>query len=616
MKRESKNKITGQSRFAVLSVTSGVFVLLVSLLIILILWSYHSVVISGKLDAESDGMKLTYWLIYAMTTPLCNIRAALPFIASRWLMVVIIDIVLLLLLLLNYYRSGNYREIEHGSSRWAAGRDLKPFRKAGKNMPLGENVYLTPKIRPANNNIFVLSSPGGGKTFSVIIPAIEAHTRAGGSFVCTDTKGALYRDTAKLVRERGVHVYLLNLSDPWYSHRYNPLYNIHPERADTEIAALALAYTKNVRNEEAGVGDAIWEDTFKQLMICVWQYQYSFPVNPLTGEEETRALWRSAELVRSLRVGEDGGIDYSCELSRIVAEVRTTDPLHTCVACYDFISSGAAETVASVIFTAGSKISMFLYPEIECMTRCNDINIDKIIEEQSGVYLNFEVGSPYKAIASLFLEQIFSAAYYLAERKYSGRLKNGLKLLLDELPNLCRVHSLPERLSTCRSYNIDCVIAVQSMQQLKKMFKDAEQTLMNNCVTHIYLGTSEPDALKAISEALGKTTTNEVSRQRNTSVSSPSSSSDSDKTLGRELALPSEIRSADGKYEIVLIQGKPPIYCRKFRTQKRKWYKLLGGRGNPDNSCVIQNDLRATYTVNRYEYYNERDGRTQAALNA
>lgn len=615
MRRESRNKITGKSRFAVLSVASAVFVLSASFLMVLLLWSYHSVAMSGKLDAENDGMKLTCWLTYAMTTPLCNIQAALPFIASKWLAMVVVDAVLLLLLWLNYYRSGNYREIEHGSSRWAAGKELKPFRDDAANMPLGENVYLTRKAHLANNNVFVLSSPGGGKTFSVIIPAIEAHTRNGGSFVCTDTKGALYRDTAKMVRERGTRVYLLNLSDPWYSHRYNPLYNIHPERADTEIAALALAYTKNVRDEEAGVGDAIWEDTFKQLMVCVWQYQYSFSTNPLTGEEETRALWRTAELVRSLRVGEDGGIDYGCELSRIVAEIRTTDPLHTCVACYDFISSGAAETVASVIFTAGSKISMFLYPEIECMTRCNDINIDKIIEEQSGVYLNFEVGSPYKAIASLFLEQIFSAAYYLAERKYSGRLKNGLKLLLDELPNLCRIHSLPERLSTCRSYNIDCVVAVQSMQQLKKMFKDAEQTLMNNCVTHLYLGTSEPDALKAISEALGKTTTNEISRQRNTSVSSPSSSSDSDKALGRELALPSEIRSADSKHEIILIQGKSPIYCLKFQTQRRKWYKLLGGMGNPDNSCVIQDDLQATYTVNRYEYMNERESRVKNALN-
>lgn len=137
-----------------------------------------------------------------------------------------------------------------------------------------------------------------------------------------------------------------------------------------------------------------------------------------------------------------------------------------------------------------------------------------------------------------------------------------------------------------------------------------EYTLMNNCVTQIFLGTSEPDALKYISEALGKTTTNELSRQRTSALSShQGSSSDSDKALGRELALPSEIRYADGKHQIVLIQGKSPIYCRKFRTAKRKWYKLLGGMGNPDNSRDIRRDMQSVRVINEHEYDKEREER-------
>lgn len=591
-------------------ISSAVFFIITAVLSCLMLWSYHSVTLSGKLDEVNGGLRLTYFIAYAFSTPLYPISSCIGYIFSKWIYIISASTVSLVLVLLISYRGGSYKQIEHGSSKWATGGELKPFRKVGVAMPIGEGLYLSEGCGVANKNVFVLSSPGGGKTFSVIIPAIEAQTRSGGSFVCTDTKGALYRDTAKMVRERGYDVYLLNLSDPWYSDRYDPLYNVHSERADTEIAALALAYTKNVRDEEAGVGDAVWEDTFKQLMICVWQYQYSYDTNPVTGRGETRALWRTSELIRSLHTGEDGRISYDCELTRIIECIRRADPLHAAVVSYDFIASGAAETIASVIFTAGSKISMFSFPEIECMTRENDIPIDDIVRGKCGVYINFEVGSPYKAIASLFIEQIFSSAYYIAETECSGKLDNSLKLLLDELPNLCRVHSLPQRLSTCRSYNIDCVVAVQSMQQLKRIFKDSEYTLMNNCVTQIFLGTSEPDALKYISEALGKTTTNELSRQRTSALSShQGSSSDSDKALGRELALPSEIRCADGKHQIVLIQGKSPIYCRKFRTAKRKWYKLLGGMGNPDNSRDIRRDMQSVRVINEHEYDKEREER-------
>ena len=179
-------------------------------------------------------------------------------------------------------------------------------------------------------------------------------------------------------------------------------------------------------------------------------------------------------------------------------------------------------------------------------------------------------------------------------------------MFLDELPNICRVYSLPERASTSRSYNIDLIIAVQSMQQLKKMFRDAENTLMNNCVTHIYLGTGENDALKQISEALGKTTTFEMSSSRSTSILNNGNNSDSERSIGRELAFPSEIYSMSGEFAIVKMQHHQPIFAKKFQTQKRKYYPLLGGRGCPDNNRSIHTDMKRYRMMNEAEYIAEK----------
>ena len=612
----SKNYVSGsKSTKKPFLIFSAIVISIATLLSFLALWSFYSCARAGIVK-DTGIISILTWAGLIFSLPLCVLDLyTLKFILNHCYVVIAVDAATTLLLLFFLMNKGNFKGNEHGSAHWANKSEMRVFAKKENNMPLAHNTYLTKEAEAANNNVFVLAAPGGGKSFRVIIPAIEALTRPGtdqGSFFCTDTKGALYRDTVKMVRDRGIKTYLLNLSDPWYSNRYNPLHNVHPGRKVTEIAKLALAYTKNVRDEEASAGDGIWEDTFRQLMSAVWFYQYDFAINPITNKKETKALWRTAELIQSLFIGEKGRIDENSELARIVEAVRRIDPLHPMIASYDFVAAGAAETVASVIFTAGSKISIFTYPEIESLTRDNDIFIDKLFEEPSAVYLNFEVGSPFKAIAALFIEQLFSNAYYCAERKDGGALPRPFKFFLDELPNICRIHSLPQIASTCRSYNIDLVISVQSMQQTKAMFKDAEKTLMNNCVTHVYLGTGESDALKDISEALGKTTIEETSHSHQ--KSGQGGSSDSDRGLGRELALPSEIYSLPNKYAIVKMQHHPPIFAEKFKTEKEEWYSLLGGKGNPENSCVIEKDFAELYTIQKHEYESEKQERREVLI--
>lgn len=612
---QSKNYITGngKNKKKTILVSCTVITVIVSLLIFVCLWSYHSCERAGAIT-ESGYMGFMYWFASAFSTPLCFIDIpCLLFILKNSYIILVCDVVACVALAVAILSKGDWKGVEHGSSHWATKDELKPFQNKANNMPLADGVYLAPEANPANRNVFVLAAPGGGKSFRVIIPAIEALTREGteqGSFFCTDTKGALYRDTVSMVRKRGIKTYLINLSDPWFSHRYNPLMNVHEDRKITEISKLALAYAKNVRDTEAAVGDAIWEDTFTQLLTAIWLYQYEFTLNPLTNKPESKAMWRTAELVQSISGGQ--GIDPNGEFARIIEKIRETQPLHPAVRNFDFLAVGAGETVQSVIITAGSKIYPFTYPEMESMTRTNDIPIDKLFEEPSAVYLNFEVGSAYKAIAALFIEQLFSSAYYVAETKYSatGKLPRPFKFFLDELPNICKVHSLAKRASTSRSYNIDLVVSVQSMQQLAQIFKDEEKTLMNNCVTHVYLGSGETDALKTISEALGKTTTEETSRSRNKGMSSSGGGSDSERSLGREIALPSEIYSMPDIYAIVKMQHHQPIFAKKFQTESQEWYSELGGVGNPENSCDIRKDFADLSLIYKGEYkaeYNRRN---------
>lgn len=195
--------------------------------------------------------------------------------------------------------------------------------------------------------------------------------------------------------------------------------------------------------------------------------------------------------------------------------------------------------------------------------------------------------------------------YYNAEHRYNQSLPRRVRFLLDELPNICRIYTLPERLSTCREYNIDVVLIMQSLEQLKRGYKDAENTLINNCAVQGLLGSSEPDTLKRFSELLGKTTTVEQDSSQNRG-GRQGGGSQSEKQIGRELALPAELFSLSTKYCILLMQGYPPVFAEKFPTLKQKWYRELGGKGNPENSRSIETDYTTLRGIHIAEYEQER----------
>ena len=78
---------------------------------------------------------------------------------------------------------------------------------------------------------------------------------------------------------------------------------------------------------------------------------------------------------------------------------------------------------------------------------------------------------------------------------------------MDEYANI----SLPKdtflsALATMRSRAIFCSIIVQNMAQLKAMYKDDWESLVGLCDEFLYLGGTEKETHKYVSELLGKET--------------------------------------------------------------------------------------------------------------
>ncbi len=59
------------------------------------------------------------------------------------------------------------------------------------------------------------------------------------------------------------------------------------------------------------------------------------------------------------------------------------------------------------------------------------------------------------------------------------------------------------------------------------------------------------------------------------------------------------------------MQGYPPVFAEKYRTIKQRWYKELGGIGNPENSRSIQADYETERALHIAEYEQERQMRKE-----
>ena len=74
-----------------------------------------------------------------------------------------------------------------------------------------------------------------------------------GSYVVTDPKGELFRDTYKLLKENGYDIKVLNLLDIHSSNQYNPFAYIHSEEDVLDVADLFIKNASGESKEDFGL---------------------------------------------------------------------------------------------------------------------------------------------------------------------------------------------------------------------------------------------------------------------------------------------------------------------------------------------------------------------------
>lgn len=441
-----------------------------------------------------------------------------------------------------------------------------------RNRILSKNIYFSldsENITHMNNNILVIGGSGCGKSFKFAKPNIM---QLSSSFIITDPKGELCRDTAGFLEHHGYDVKVLNLLDMKKSSRYNPFDYV---QNDVDVIKLIQNLIRNTTPKGASSGDPFWEKAEGMLLQSLFYYVWKEGVkNEKTGKIEHN-IGAVLKLLTLAEFTEDrNGNKQPSELDHLMDELGKKDPMHPAVLNYNKVMRGAADTVRSIIISANARLAPIQSDEIVDFMSEDEMDIRSIGARKTVVFCVIpDVDKTYNFLVGLFYTQAFQQLYYAADFIYGGKLPVNVTFLLDEFANVALPDDFTSLLSTMRSRQISAIIIIQNYAQIKKLFEKDYETIQGNCDVMIFLGGNERGTHKEIEEAIGKQTiykkSSGLTRGKN------GSSSTNEDVMGRELMMASEVRKLRRNECIILINGYDAVRDKKIETWNHPLYPEL-----------------------------------------
>ena len=468
--------------------------------------------------------------------------------------------------LLIYFKSKDAkkfrRDAEYGSARWGTEKDIKPFvdPKFENNVILTGTEFLTMNTRPKipanarNLNCCIIGSSGSGKTRFWLTPQLlQAHS----SYVVVDPKGGVLGQVGAFLQKRGYKIKVFNSIDFSKSMHYNPLAYIRNEADILKFVDALISNTKGEGKE----GDPFWTKS-ETLLYCALIAYIIFE-----GPAEDRNMNTLVDMISGMEVKEDDE-DFMNAVDYMFAGLEKRKPDCFAVKQYKKYKLASGKTAKSILVSVGVRLAAFNLPSIAKLTMTDELHLQELGERKVALFccipdsdksLNYLVGMIYT--------QLIQTLYRQADRVHKGRLPVPVHCLMDEYANI----SLPKdtflsALATMRSRAIFCSIIVQNMAQLKAMYKDDWESLVGLCDEFLYLGGTEKETHKYVSELLGKETISTTSY--NQSKGRSGSYSINRQQSGRDLMTPDEVRLLDNSKCILFIRGERPVVDFKYNLLK------------------------------------------------
>lgn len=333
-------------------------------------------------------------------------------------------------------------------------------------------VTLPWSSRLPNNNLFIVSGPGGGKSQGFVIPNV-LHIK-NMSMVVTDPSGEVYAATAKIKEKQGYKVFVLNYENMYCSMRHNPLIYVETQRDAITIAELIVASKNDSQKKD------IWYNTQVSLLTCLilyFKYEKS---------KEECTLPGIVEFLETTDMEQDEDTGMS-DLDNVFLSLPQGHPARRAYSMG--FGKSKAKTRSSIAISIVTTLSNYLDGEVQYFMSGSDFIFDEIAMKKSILYIiTPPMDESWDSMVNMTYNQLFQRLYKVANLN-KRKLPVPLTLILDELPNLGKLEKLERFLATCRKYGIAAFLLIQNITQMYDVYGEKKaESIIGNCATKINLG--------------------------------------------------------------------------------------------------------------------------------
>lgn len=490
----------------------------------------------------------------------------------------------------------NIQESTYGSAQWNDPKTIKNLRSdnywENQVFTKTESICKDMEVSKLNRNIVVIGRPGTGKTRYVLKPNILGSMNE--TLIFTDPKGELLRDCGVALQQAGFEIKVLDLVEKWKSDGYNPfkyirvlpkeahlldINDINPitdevikERfAEDDVMSCIHKLMMNTKSEqiESNTGDPFWEKAEMVFLQALFYYVI------FNYDMKDRNFKTVLELMRLGEPDKNG----NSALKMLFDVWEQKDPNNIGIKQWKhfLVSAKSPKMMSTIIMTAAARLAPFNISEIEKLVNEDTIEFDRIGKPgQEGKVAYFIITSPgdatFNFIANMAYTQIFNMIDYNAKQN-GGYLATPCNIYMDEWAQLGEIPRFVEMLAYVRSLNVGITIFLQSLSQLKKVYKDSWETALDCCDYILFLGSRSKETLEYISTVLGKQTLYKKSSGR--TYSKQGSTSQNWDIVGRELGTIDEIARMEKGKALLLIAGMQPFYSELYDLNSHPRYAEL-----------------------------------------